>query len=581
MKKIVSVVLAAILMVMLCISMGATAFAEGSVKVTVSVSPTSLTGAGKVSVKATVTNGTDADITDVTVTLPGGDALDIGIIAAGGTDSATNSEWSVSEDMLDKDLTFKVSYTDANGSSQSFDSNALTIKKKEATVKATASASVDMDTIKKGDRPKFTFTLKNEGTVTLEKVSLKAPPLEKGGQIGDTFTLEPGETKKLTWKPSPGPTESIEVKPVFSYTANGEKGTAKAGTVSVRVEGSTEPTASATPAADAFEVVATADNSQVKAGEKVTFTVTVRNQGDADLSNLKVTDQEGNQVKFTGKSLDAGSAAKGTLEVTPEQTTRYVFTANAEDGDGNSVKASSAPVEITVDTVDLATALTMNVEFIPQISKPGPVDFKFIVLNTTGQEIKDIVISDPILGEVATIPSMAEDRQEVTKTLQIDQTASYNFKITGTLADGTQVESQLSTPATVTVEQALGGMTPMLIILLVVVIAIAAVGITLGVFIYKNKKAGYTAFGKRRGAASAPRPSGNGNTRQQRSGERPQQVRTQQKQQPRRQMQREDIEPHARQQQKQQQPRQLQQTRQTGQQKPPQQRKGGGDRNRF
>ncbi len=570
-------------MVTLCISMGATAFAEGSVKVTVSVSPTSLTGAGKVSVKATVTNGTDADITNVTVTLPGGGTLDIGAIAAGGADSASNSEWNVSEDMLDKDLTFKVSYTDANGGEQSFDSNALSIKKKEAVVKATASASVDMDTIKKGDRPKFTFTLKNEGTVTLEKVSLKAPPLEKDGQIGDTFTLAPGETKKLTWKPNPGPAESIEVKPVFSYTANGEKGTAKAGTVSVRVEGSAEPSASAsaTPAADSFEVVATADNAQVKAGEKVTFSVTVRNRGEADLSDLKVTDQEGNQVKFTGKTLNAGSAAKGTLEVTPEQTTSYVFTANAEDGDGNSVKASSAPVEITVDTADLATALTMNVEFIPQLSKPGPVDFNFIVMNTTGQEIKNIVISDPILGEVATIPSMAEEKQTVTKTLQIDQTVSYNFKITGTLANGTQVESQLSTPATVTVEQALGGMTPMLIILLAVIIAIAAVGITLGIFIYKNKKAGYTAFGKRRGAASAPRPGGNGNTRaqQQRSGERPQQVRTQQ--QPRRQMQREDIEPHARPQQKQQQPRQLQQTRQTGQQKPPQQRKGGSDRNRF
>lgn len=573
MKKIVSIFLVIVLAVTLCVSMGVTGFAEGSVKVTVSVTPTTLTGAGKVSVKATVTNETSGDISNVLVALPGdGGNLDIGIIAAGGTDSATNSSWNVSEDMLDKELTFKVTYTDANGGSQSFNSAALTIKKKAAETKATANASVDMDSIKKGDRPTFTFTLKNEGTTTLEDVSLKAPPLEKGGQIGKTFTLAPGETKKLTWKPNPGPTESIDVKPVFSYTVNGEKGTAKAGTVSVQVDGSAKPSASAStsPAADTLEVVATANNAKVKAGEKVTFTVTVRNQGETNLSGLKVTDAAGDQVKFTGTTLNAGSAAKGTIEVTPDKTTSYVFTMEAKDEDGNSVKATSDPVEITVDTVDIATALTMDVEFLPQISKPGPVDFNFIVKNSTGQEIKDIVISEATLGEVAKIDAMKDAKQDVTKQLQVDKTVSYDFKIMGTLADGTQVESKLTTPATVTVEQTAGGMTPMLIILLVVIIAIAAVGIVLGVYIYKNKKAGYTAFGKRRSASSAPKPNGGSRAQQPRREQRPPQVKQQQR--PRQSLPREDIEPR---------PQQKQPTQQKSQPKTRQQRKGGGDRNRF
>lgn len=572
MKRIISVLLVVAVAVTLCVAMSVTGLAAGGVNVTVSVSPTSLTGEGQVSVKATVKNESDSPITDVTVELPGGGSLDIGIIAAGGADSASKSDWTVSEDMLDKELTFKVNYTDSNGNSQSFNSNALTIKKKDAVVKASATASVDMKTIKKGDRPKFTFKLKNEGTVTLEKVTLKAPPLENGGQIGDTYTVAPGETKELTWKPNPGPSESMDIKAVFSYTANGEKGTAKADTLSLKVEGSTE--ASATPAADALEVVAAADSTSVKAGDKVTFTVTVRNQGEADLENLKVTDAEGNQVKFTGTTLNAGSAAKGTVEVTPGKTTSYVFTATAKDSEGNSVRASSAPVEITVDTVDLATALTMNVKFIPQISKPGPVDFTFTVMNSTGQEIKDIVISEATLGEVAKIASMTDAQQDVTESLQVDKTTSYNFKITGTLADGTQVESELTQPATVTVEQALGGMTPMLIILLVVIIAIVIVGIVLGVYIYKNKKAGYTAFGKRKGAANAPRPgagSGARGAQQQRYSERPPQQRPPQ-QRPRQQMPREDIEPR---------PQQRQQPPRPRNQQKPQQRKGSGDRNRF
>ena len=93
--------------------------------------------------------------------------------------------------------------------------------------------------------------------------------------------------------------------------------------MSVTVDG--EAKASSTPEADALEVVATANNTQVKAGDKVAFEVTVRNHGSEDLEKLKVTDANGNLVTFTGTQLDAGSAARGTAEVTVQQTTSFVL----------------------------------------------------------------------------------------------------------------------------------------------------------------------------------------------------------------------------------------------------------------
>jgi len=574
-KKIVSILLTAILAVTLCISMSATAFAEGKVTITASVSPSSLTGAGTVSVKVTVQNDTDSEINDVTVIFPGDDSENIGSISAGDAGTRSDNEWYVSEDMLDTDLTFSATFTDVNGNSQTVKTKSLTIAKKESTVAATATASVSKDTIEKGEKVKFTFKLKNEGNVTLEEASLKAPPLSDGDQLGKTFSLEPGETKIMTWETPLN--ESIDVKPVFSYTADGEKGTAKAGTVSVTIDG--EAQASATPEADSLEVVATANNTQVKAGEQVSFEVTVRNHGSEDLKNLKVTDADGNKVTFTGTQLEAGSAAKGTLEVALQETTNFVFTATAEDADGNSVKAASDPVEITVDTIDLTSALTMDVAFIPEVSKAGPVDFTFKVKNSTGQEIKNIVISEATLGQIAAIPSMTEAEQDITQSIQVDQTTSFVFTISGELPDGTKLESQTQQPATVTVKQAFGGMSTMLILLLIVVIAIAVVAITLGVFIHKNKKAGYTAFGKRRDGGPSPqqRPrQGNGGNRpgaQQHYQERPPQVR-QQQQRSRAQMPREEIEPR---QQRPQAPRQKQQ-------RPPVPKKGGkgySDRNKF
>ena len=118
------------------------------------------------------------------------------------------------------------------------------------------------------------------------------------------------------------------------------------------------------------------------------------------LENLKVTDGDGNEVDFTGDRLDAGSAAKGTLELTVQETSDFVFTAKAEDEDGNTVEAKSEPIEVTVDAVDLTTALTMDVSFIPEISQAGPVDFTFKVKNNSGQELKNIVISEATLGTI-------------------------------------------------------------------------------------------------------------------------------------------------------------------------------------
>lgn len=570
MKKIVSILLAAIVAVTLCISMSATALAEGSVKITASVSPSSLTGAGTVSVKVTVQNDTDSEINDVTVVFPGDDSENIGSIPAGDSKTRSDSEWNVSEDMLDTELAFSATFTDANGDSQTVNTKTLTISKKESTVAATATASVTKDAIEKGETVKFTFKLKNEGNVTLEDASLKAPPLSGGDQLGKTFSLAPGETKIMTWETALS--ESVDVKPVFSYTANGDEETAKAGTVSVTVGG--EAQASATPAADSLEVVATANNTQVKAGDKVSFEVTVRNHGSQDLKNLKVTDANGNKVTFTGTQLNAGSAAKGTAEVTVQETASFVFTATAEDADGNSVRAASDPVSITVDSADLSNALTMDVAFIPEVSKAGPVDFTFKVKNNTGQELKNVVITEATLGEIASIPSMTGAEQDITQPVQVDQTTSFVFTISGELPDGTRLESQTQQPATVTVKQSFGGMSTMLILLLVVIIAIAAVAIALGVFIHKNKKAGYTAFGKRRDGGTEPQqhprqgggnsPAGQGAGRQQR----PPQV---SQQRPRSQMPREEIEPRR------QAPRQRQQ-------KPPAPKKGGkgySDRNKF
>ena len=148
---------------------------------------------------------------------------------------------------------------------------------------------------------------------------------------------------------------------------------------------------------------------------------------------------------FTGTQLDAGSAARGTAEVTVQQTTSFVFTATAEDADGNSVKAASDPVEITVDAVDLASAHNGRCIY-PRGQQGGSGGFYVQGQEQYGQEIKNIVISEATLGEIAAIPSMTDAEQDVTQPIQVDKTTSFVFTISGELPTAPDSESQTQQP---------------------------------------------------------------------------------------------------------------------------------------
>ena len=53
----------------------------------------------------------------------------------------------------------------------------------------------------------------------------------------------------------------------------------------------------------------------------------------------------------------------GTASIVAEKTDSISFTVTGEDADGNSVKATSSPVSITVQEVDPATAIGMDIRY--------------------------------------------------------------------------------------------------------------------------------------------------------------------------------------------------------------------------
>jgi len=560
-KKLVSVILTIAIILTLCLALGGVASAAG-VSIKATVSPASLAGAGNVKLNVEVGNTSGVTISNLQLHYPGsGDTVSLENMASGDTQTYSNSQWAISEDMIGNEMAFELTFTAEDGSEKSVSTQPFTITRKESVVDVSGDASASTDTIKAGDKVKFTFVLQNDGNVKITDCALKAPPIKDGAQIGDTFSLSAGQKRTLEW--STVLNDSTDVKPSFTYKVNGETKTLKLDTISITAEGKDKKAA--------MTVSATGDNTTVRSGDKVKFTIDVKNSGSADLKNLKVVDQNGNSVSMDSKTLPAdGGSAGGTLEVTVTQDGSYTFTATATDSDGNEIKASSAAIQVKVDaeatptaSVDVSNVIRLDATISTQeLSKPGPVSFEFKIHNLSGETLTDVIISEATLGEIANIASMPEEEQTVPYTAQVDKTGSYTFTLKATLPDGTTVETTTA-PATITVKQAAGGMMNLLVLMIVIICAIIGVAIALGVVVHKNKK-------KNGGKNGKPRPQKERGY-EERPQQRSEQPRAQQRRQ-QRQMPQESIEPRP-------QPQRQKQQR-------PAKKNGGsgsryGDRNKF
>ncbi|MEA5002929.1 MAG: hypothetical protein VB081_05470 [Christensenella sp.] len=567
MKKTISVVLVIAIILTLCIALGGVASAAG-VSIKATVSPASLTGAGNVKLSIDVSNTSGVTISNLKLHYPGsGDTVSLDNMASGDTQTYSNSKWAVSDDMIGNELAFELTFNTEDGSEKSVTTQPFTITRKESVVDVSGDASASTNTIKAGDKVKFTFVLQNDGNVKITDCALKAPPIKDGAQIGDTFSLSAGQKRTLEW--STVLNGSADVKPSFTYKVNGETKTLKLDTISITAEGSDKKAA--------MTVTATGDNTTVKSGDKVKFVIDVKNSGSADLKSLKVVDQNGNNVAMDSKTLTTdGQSAEGVLEATVTKSGSYTFTATATDSDGNEVKATSQAIQINVDaepsasaSVDVNNVMRLDATISTQeLSKPGPVEFSFVLHNLSGQELTNVIVSEATLGEIANIPSMTEAEQTVPYTAQIDKTGSFTFKMTATLPDGTTVETSTAA-ATITVKQtAAGGMFNLLVLMIIIVCAIVGVAIALGVMVHKNKKNG---GGKNAKQQRPKQERGYEERPQQRNTNGNGQQRAPQQRQQRQSMPRESIEPRP-------QPKQRQQR--------PKGKNGGsgsgyGDRNKF
>ncbi|MDL2238209.1 hypothetical protein LJC56_10365 [Christensenellaceae bacterium OttesenSCG-928-K19] len=505
MKKIAAYLLVIALAVTLVFSTGTTALAA-SIRTSVKISPSTLAGAGTVGVTVTITNNGDP-ISNVVLKYPSPTNTEVALDNLGTGNSAehVNPNWAISEDMLNVPLQFMVYWTNADGTQSSGGTETFTIAKQESSVNVTGSAEANVREINKGDKVTFTFIMKNSGNVKVDTAYLNAPPIDNGAKIGKDFSLDPGSTKKMEYTVTVN--ESMEVKPVFTYTAGGQQYTLPLDTMSISV---------ANAQTGAMTVAVDVDKTSVETGGKVKFNLRIDNTGSSALSGLSVTDFDGNAVTVSPTSLAPGERATGSVEIPIAQSGNYSFRVAAKDANGNNVNANSNSVAISVDgaaasaqptdSTELGEIVMINVTIATNLPKPQEITAKFEVVNRVQEDLSNIVVS-AIQGDTAktmgTLESLAAGSSEMVEgLLNVQETGDYVFKVTAQLPDGRLGESQTD-PITITVTgKAEEGMSSTMLGVIVVLIAIAAVAVILGVYISKQRKKGKAA----KAAPKKPQP---------------------------------------------------------------------------
>ena len=358
------------------------------------LSPTKLSGPQTITVAITVTNVGDGDLPGpVTLYYPDGNKIsDFGSpTLTVGASRKWKGEWKVTQEQLEAGkVVFSVKYSAYDGAPDetgepglknhklNFSRN-ITYVGEEAKPEISVSRKITPTTAQKGQEVSVTYDITNTGSVAVNSVNIKenSSISTKSGTID---SIAPGETASYTF------TATMEKKDLTSAATVSFKSGGKS--YSTKVE-------SATVKYGVVNLTATlkADKKGGAPGDTIKLTLTLKNSGNLDFTNVTVTDP-GLGTVFSGETVKAGETVTLTKELTITETQELQFTVKADESTGTGVETATGRVKITAldptQQIVLRLDATADRERVYKI--PGTVRFKVDVHNDSTVEVKNITV---------------------------------------------------------------------------------------------------------------------------------------------------------------------------------------------
>lgn len=138
----------------------------------------------------------------------------------------------------------------------------------------------------------------------------------------------------------------------------------------------------------------TADKKGGVAGENVKFTITLKNTGSVDYQNVTVTDAQLGEIA-TGQTVAAGKTVTLEKEIAITGTTDYQFAVTGQDDAGATIETATERVSVVELDPAKAVSLTVNASADRDTiyEAPSVVRFRVDVTNNSQAEAKNVSVS--------------------------------------------------------------------------------------------------------------------------------------------------------------------------------------------
>ena len=378
-----------VVLVLLCAS---AALAERPIKVSMEFSKYKLSGPEKITVSITVTNIGDGDLpAPVTLYYPDGSKIeDFGSPTLSvGKSKRWTGDWDVTQEQLnDGKVTFSVRYSAYDGPAGDDGEPTLKAHKlnfsKDVTnlgtdPQITVKRTITPTTAQKNQEVSVTYEVTNSGDVEVTSVNIKenAGVSAKSGTIA---SIAVGATESYTFTATMG-TKDITSAATISYKAGGKSYSKKVESTTIK-HGEVK-----------LSATLKADKKGGAPGDTVKLTLTLKNSGTLDFTNVTVTDPILGTV-FEGQEVKAGKELTLEKDVTVTETQELQFTVKADESTGKGVETATGRIKITAMDPSQLIALRVEAEADRDViyKRPGTVRFSVVVHNDSAVEVKNISV---------------------------------------------------------------------------------------------------------------------------------------------------------------------------------------------
>ena len=414
-----------IVLVLVCVS---AALADDPIKVSMELSKYKFTGPETITVSITVTNIGDGDMpAPVTLYYPSGKKIEEfgSPILSVGASKRWTGDWKVTREQLEAGkIAFKISYSYYEGSDDEAEpqlvkkgknfSKKITYTGVDATPEVSVTRKITPTTAQKGQEVSVIYEIANTGEVDITSVNIKENT-SISSKSGTIDAIPAGATGTYTFTAVMG-NKDLTSAATVSYKAGGKTFTSKVDSAVIKYG---EVNLSAT---------LKADKKGGAPGDTVKLTLTLKNSGNLDFTNITVTDPILGTV-FSGETLKAGETANLEKELTIKETQEIQFTVTADETTGKGVETATGRVKIIAmdPTQQIVLSLEAKADRNVVHKIPGTVRFNVTVHNDSAVEVKNITVKavDVTLYSFESIP--AGGSASFIRDVDVSMAGTYQF----------------------------------------------------------------------------------------------------------------------------------------------------------